>query len=41
MQQMVKMLYNLSEIPTPDDAADALALAAFGAFQGKGATLIA
>ncbi|MAE68652.1 crossover junction endodeoxyribonuclease RuvC [bacterium] len=41
MQQMVKMIFNLKEIPQPDDAADALALAAFGAFQGKRATLIA
>ncbi len=41
MQQMVKMIFNLEEIPKPDDAADALALAAFGAFQGKQATVIA
>lgn len=40
MQQMVKTLLNLEEIPKPDDAADALALAAFGAMQGK-VTLIA
>lgn len=40
MQEMVKLLYRLDEIPTPDDAADALALAAFGLFQGKHATLI-
>lgn len=41
MQQMIKMIFNLDEIPKPDDAADALALAAFGAFQGKQVTLIA
>ncbi|MCA9370727.1 MAG: crossover junction endodeoxyribonuclease RuvC [Candidatus Peregrinibacteria bacterium] len=41
MQQMVKMLFRLDEIPHPDDAADALALAAFGLFQGKSASLIA
>ncbi len=40
MQQMVKMIFNLTEIPKPDDAADALALAAFGAFRGKLATVI-
>lgn len=38
MQQMVQTLFSLIEIPTPDDAADALALAAFGAFQGKHVT---
>ena len=41
MQEMVKMLFRLDEIPTPDDAADALALAAFGLFQGNTATLLA
>lgn len=41
MQQMVKMIYNLADVPKPDDTADALALAAFGAFQGKQATLLA
>lgn len=41
MQQMVKMIFNLAEIPQPDDTADALALAAFGAFQGRRASLIA
>jgi len=41
MQKMVKTIFNLAEIPKPDDAADALALAAFGAFQGKRVTLIA
>lgn len=35
MQRMVVTLFHLDEIPTPDDAADALALAAYGAFQGK------
>ncbi len=40
MQEMVKILMKLDEIPQPDDAADALALAAFGAFQGKQATVI-
>lgn len=33
MQKMVMMLYKLTEVPKPDDAADALALAAYGAFQ--------
>lgn len=41
MQHMVQTIFNLEEIPTPDDAADALALAAFGAFQGKQVTVIA
>jgi crossover junction endodeoxyribonuclease RuvC len=41
MQQMVKMIFHLDEIPKPDDAADALALAAFGAFQGKRVSLLA
>ncbi len=41
MQKMVQAIFNLTEIPKPDDAADALALAAFGAFQGKRATLLA
>lgn len=41
MQEMVKILFNLQEIPRPDDAADALALAAFGAFNGKNISLIA
>lgn len=41
MQHMVKTLFNLDEIPKPDDAADALALAAFGAFNGKHMSLIA
>jgi len=40
MQEMVKIIMNLSEIPKPDDAADALALAAFGAYQGKRACVI-
>ena len=33
MQTMIKMLLKLEEIPKPDDAADALCLAAFGALQ--------
>lgn len=41
MQEMVKIIFHLDHIPTPDDAADALALAAFGAFRGKRATVIA
>lgn len=41
MQQMVKILFHLDEIPKPDDAADALALAAFGAFQGKRMVVVA
>lgn len=40
MQEMVKILYNLKEIPKPDDAADALALAAFGVFNGKNVSVI-
>ena len=40
MQEMVKIIMNLNEIPQPDDAADALALAAFGAYQGKQASII-
>ncbi|PIR53667.1 crossover junction endodeoxyribonuclease RuvC [Candidatus Peregrinibacteria bacterium CG10_big_fil_rev_8_21_14_0_10_42_8] len=40
MQEMVKIIMNLEEIPQPDDAADALALAAFGAYQGKNATVL-
>ncbi len=40
MQDMVKLLFHLEEIPKPDDAADALALAAFGAFKGKRAQVI-
>ncbi len=41
MQEMVKIIFGLNEIPRPDDAADALALAAFGAFNGKQASAIA
>ncbi len=41
MQKMVVTLFHLHEMPTPDDAVDALALAAYGAFQGKISTLIA
>ena len=41
MQEMVKVIMHLHEIPQPDDAADALALAAFGAYQGKQARVIA
>jgi len=33
MQTMIKMLLKLDHIPTPDDAADALCLAAYGALQ--------
>ena len=33
VQTMLKTLLNLSEIPRPDDAADALALAIYGALQ--------
>lgn len=40
MQEMVKILLKLDHIPTPDDAADALALAAYGAFLGNRATVI-
>ncbi len=32
MQQMVKTIFNLKEIPEPDDAADALAIAACHSF---------
>ncbi len=31
MQQMITRILNLAEVPTPDDAADALCLAVFGA----------
>lgn len=41
IQQMLVTMFGLKEIPTPDDAADALALAAYGAFLGRRATLIA
>lgn len=34
MQQMVQQMLNLQEIPKPDDAADALALAVYGALVG-------
>lgn len=40
MQEMVQILLKLNHIPKPDDAADALALALFGAFQGRGAQVI-
>lgn len=40
MQQMVQTIFHLDDIPKPDDAADALALAAFGAYQGKQAKLV-
>lgn len=40
MQEMVKILFRLQEIPTPDDAADALALTAYGIFQGRNVTVI-
>ena len=36
MQDMICRMLNLSEPPKPDDAADALALAAFGALQQTG-----
>lgn len=35
MQESVKMLLNMTEIPKPDDAADALALALCHSFTGK------
>lgn len=38
VQTMVRLLLNLKEIPKPDDAADALALAIFGALQASGAS---
>jgi len=41
IQDMLQMMFNLEEAPKPDDAADALALAVYGALQGKRATLIA
>jgi len=41
MQDMLVHVLNLKEIPRPDDAADALALAVFGAVQGKKIQLIA
>jgi len=41
MQEMLLHLFNLSEVPKPDDAADALALAVFGAVQGKKIQLLA
>ncbi|MDP7477521.1 MAG: crossover junction endodeoxyribonuclease RuvC [Candidatus Peribacteraceae bacterium] len=40
MQSMVKTIFNLDETPAPDDAADALALAAFGAYQGENVTIL-
>ncbi|MDD5103668.1 MAG: crossover junction endodeoxyribonuclease RuvC [Candidatus Peribacteraceae bacterium] len=36
MQDMICRILNLKEIPKPDDAADALALAVFGALQQQG-----
>lgn len=33
VQTMLKTMFQLEEVPTPDDAADALALAVFGALQ--------
>ena len=41
VQRMLQAMFNLQEPPHPDDAADALALAAYGAFLGRRATLIA
>lgn len=35
MEKMIVTLFHLDSIPKPDDAADALALAAYGAFMGK------
>jgi crossover junction endodeoxyribonuclease RuvC len=40
MQEMMQLLLNLKERPTPDDAADALALAVFGAVNGKKVQLL-
>lgn len=37
MQEMIKRIFNLKEIPKPDDAADAIAIAACGAMEGKSA----
>jgi crossover junction endodeoxyribonuclease RuvC len=39
MQDMVVRLLHLSEIPKPDDAADALALAVYGALRGRELTM--
>lgn len=36
VQDMLRRILNLKEIPKPDDAADALALAVFGALQRQG-----
>ena len=41
MQDMLLCLLNLTEIPKPDDAADALALAVFGAVNGKMVQILA
>ena len=41
MQTMIKMLLKLEEIPKPDDAADALCLAAFGALHYEKKILLA
>ena len=41
MQDMLMPLLHLNEIPTPDDAADALALAVFGAVNGRTIQLLA
>lgn len=41
MQDMVAHLLHLQEIPRPDDAADALALAIFGAVRGNSVRLVA
>lgn len=41
IQDMLLHLLNLTEIPKPDDAADALALAVFGAVNGKIVQLLA
>src|SRR3989344_3797242 len=41
MQDMLKMLLKLDQIPRPDDAADALGLAVYGALQASKPTIIA
>ncbi len=39
VQDMIVRLLNLTEIPRPDDAADALALAVYGAIAGRSVTM--
>ena len=41
MQDMLKLLLKIEEIPRPDDAADALGLAVFGALYHKKRTMLA